>query len=497
MTQPLRQYPLGTMIPDTVHAVCCSLPTLEDVIGYEEKRPETLAKVTCGYPRFVLHRLVEQAMTRAAERLGETGRAVYLLPSRAAAEDCVRWAGLGGEARPVEDFFAAILPESGEARRRATAFLQHTGLGISSRQAEDYLVSIGCLAQEQPEDAGVEGGEDAVRAMLRRYVATDSLQLANSGMNAFYGALRAVRDIQAPRGRRRYLQLGWLYLDTQRILEQFLGESDALSVQHDVFDEEALRAIFARWGNELAAIVTELPTNPLIQTPNVALLRELCEAHGVMRIFDPTIAGVSSVDVLAHTDVLVTSLTKYAAHEGDVMIGAVAINPASPHAAELAEALPGKAQAPYGRDLARLAAQIGKMPEVTVRQSENARRLADWLESHPGVRRVWRPRAGRSGSNYAVIARSDTADGAVFTIELNGPLERFYDRARVVKGPSFGAVFTMMCPFMYLAHYDDVSEEAGRARLKALGLNPELVRISAGCEPFEEIQTALAEGLAE
>ncbi|MGE9296761.1 MAG: PLP-dependent transferase, partial [Puniceicoccales bacterium] len=366
-TKPLQHYPLGAMIPDSVHAVCCSLPTLDDVEGYEEKRPETLARVTCGYPRFILHRYVRQAMALVAERLELENRAVFLLPSRAAAEDCVRWVNTGGEALTEADFFVASFPDDKDAGTRAQTFLQHTGLCLSSRQAEDYLIAQGKLKEAQLETSSASQSESIVRSVLQSYLPTQSIHLANCGMNAFYAALRAVRDLQAPRGRHRYLQLGWLYLDTQRILEKFLGEKDALSVQLDVFDEDALRAYFAEHGSELAAIVTELPTNPLIQTPNVALLKELCEQHGVVRIFDPTIAGISSVDVLPHCDVLVTSLTKYAAHEGDVMIGALAINPASPYAAELEQTLHGKVEPPYHRDLARLAVQIEAMPAVTAK----------------------------------------------------------------------------------------------------------------------------------
>jgi len=495
MTQTFRHYPLGAMIPDSVHAVCCSLPTMDDVIGYEEKRPEVVAAVTRGYPRFVRHPLVRRAMALAAERLDLSDQAVFLLPSQEAAQDCVRWVDPTGKVHAENDCYAVSFADSEELRQRAHAYLQHTGLCLSSRQAEDYLVAAGALDSRQSEIMVVSQSETIVRAVLQRYLPGEQLYFANSGMNAFYAALRAVQEIQGARGRYRYLQLGWLYLDTQRILEKFLDHPATLNVQLDVFDEGALRAFFADHGEELAAVVTELPTNPLIQTPNVALLRELCERHGVIRIVDPTIAGIPSVDVLPHTDVLVTSLTKYASHEGDVMIGALALNPAGSRADELAAVLHPKIEPPYRRDLARLAAQIEAMPAVAAKQNENARRLVAWLESHPGVSRVWHPRESKSAANFAMIARRDDATGAVFTIELAGPLDRFYDRVRTVKGPSFGTTFTMMCPFMYLAHYDEVSDDAGRARLKALGLNPELVRISAGCEPFDEIQSTLASGL--
>jgi cystathionine gamma-synthase len=49
---------------------------------------------------------------------------------------------------------------------------------------------------------------------------------------------------------------------------------------------------------------------------------------------------------------------------------------------------------------------------------------------------------------------------------------------------------------MYLAHYDLVGNAAGRAQLTALGLDPSLIRVSVGAEPYEEIEAAFAEALA-
>jgi len=54
---------------------------------------------------------------------------------------------------------------------------------------------------------------------------------------------------------------------------------------------------------------------------------------------------------------------------------------------------------------------------------------------------------------------------------------------------------TLICPFMYLAHYDMVTSESGRAELAANGLDPELLRICVGTEPADEIIGALDEAL--
>ncbi len=492
----LRQHPLGATVPDSVHAVCCSLPRMADVIGYEEREPETMAAVKYAYPRFVFHDYVIQAANKAAEKHGLSGRAVYAVASAAAAWSLAEYVDAPGHGiLPEADFVLAHFPESPEVRARAKAFLQHTGASVTSRQAEDYLAAADPTFPVQQE-AGFDGdAEKHVMAGLRQYLDTSHLWLANSGMNAFYAAIQAVRSVQRPKGRRLYLQLGWLYLDTQRILEKLMGEGDQLIVVHDVFDAAAIEKIFAEKGRELAAVVTELPTNPLVQTPDVERLSALCQRHGVVRVFDPSVAGIVNVDVLPYADVVVTSLTKYAAWQGDVMIGALAFNEGSLFAEALSAKLGRHLEPPYTRDLSRLAAQIGEMPAIAARVNANAAQVTAYLEKHPMVRKVFHPHTGQSSEHFSKIARSEGSLGGIITFELEKPLAQFYDLSTVVKGPSFGTQFTMMCPFMYLAHYDLASNEEGRAYLKGLGIDPELIRLSVGAEPFADIRAALAVGL--
>ena len=47
-----RAEELGRPIPDSAHAVSMALPRWQDVVGYEEKRPEVMTRLQCGYPRF-------------------------------------------------------------------------------------------------------------------------------------------------------------------------------------------------------------------------------------------------------------------------------------------------------------------------------------------------------------------------------------------------------------------------------------------------------------
>src|ERR1043165_7543241 len=61
LTEPLWEgSSLGKALPDSPHAVSVSLPRWQDVVGYEEKNPEGISKMSLGYPRFVIHPLVRE-----------------------------------------------------------------------------------------------------------------------------------------------------------------------------------------------------------------------------------------------------------------------------------------------------------------------------------------------------------------------------------------------------------------------------------------------------
>jgi cystathionine gamma-synthase len=499
----LKHYPLGARIPDSTHAVVVSLPTMEAVVAYEEGCSETAKLLKTGYPRFKRHPYIERAAQFVAEKCGVAGRALFPVCSRRAAEDVVAYAAAKDARIDVVRghvwYLVSLGAGEADAAERAKRYLQHTGVQISSRHAEDFLVSAGELPSAQPEELFSGDAESRILSTLAPYfapAAKSDLTICRAGMNAFHAAFRATLDVQRAHGRTIWIQLGWLYLDTPAILQKFLGPDERHVFFSDVFDFAALEKFFDENAGKIAGVITEYPTNPLIRTGDIGKLSALCLKHGVARIFDPSSAGVVNVDVMPHSDLVVASLTKYSGNAGDVMLGVVAVNPASPFADQFRAGVAKYAEPGYARDLARLAAQIGRMESVADAINANTVKLAKWLESHPAVKRVHWAYSEKSAGHYAKIARGPNRPGSLFTIELNGPIGAFYDRLRCAKGPSFGTTFTIVCPFAYLAHYDLVTTAEGRRELLARDLDPELIRIAVGAEPFEEIRAVFEEALA-
>ena len=497
----LRHIPLGHPIPDCPHAISVSLPTLADVIGYELKQTEVIRHVPTGYPRFVLHPFVKRYTAEFARRHGLDGLSVWIATSPRLGEQLLAWVGAPGARLVTEGRLTAVAfrPQP-DHDARAKVFLQHTGGFLSSRQAEDALAAAGLL----PAPASLPDVGDpvaAVKAALARAypgAGPEDLFLATNGMNAIHSVFRTAAKLQATRGRTVWIQLGWIYLDTIAILEKFTGTpAQDHIVLPDVHDLAALRAALEAHRGRVAGIVTEVPTNPLVQTADIAAVGALARAHGAHLVLDTSIVSPWSVDVLAACDVTLSSLTKYAASDGDLLAGSAAVNPAGPDAAAFRAGLAARIEPPYARDIARLAHELRDLDAVRAGIHAATPRVVEFLSAQPEVTRVHWALAPASRANYLRVARDPGATGCMITFELRpGALAAFYDAVRLPKGPSFGLKNTLICPFMYLGHYDLVSNEQGLARLARHGLNPELLRLSVGTEPVEEILDALAEGFA-
>ena len=472
---------------------------MRDVRGYEEKDPAVFRHMTSGYPRFVVHPLLHELAADVAQRHGLAGHTLWLASSATMAE---RLSGHLGATRvvrvPEPGLHVVAHPADPGLAARAKTFLQNVGGFLSSRAAEDALVRLGRRARAEPEALFAGDALAEVRRHLRAAfpgTADADLLVANCGMNAIDAAFRAITELQAPRGRTVWIQLGWLYLDTIAILQKFTRAPGDYVHVGQVFDLAALEAVLVRHAGRVAGIVAEVPTNPLIQTPDVPGLAALARRHGARVVLDPSIASAFNLEVLPHADIVASSLTKYAASAGDLTAGLVVVNPAGPDAAALRAAVAPKIEPLPRRDLARLAVEIAAAPRVLARLHASVPRVAAFLAAHSGVRDVFWALHPDSRANYLRLARAPDAVGAMITFTLRGPLEKFYDRLRLPKGPSFGMETTLICPFMYLAHYDLVNTAAGRDALAKEGLDPDLLRLSVGTEPVEEIIAALAEAL--
>ena len=129
------------------------------------------------------------------------------------------------------------------------------------------------------------------------------------------------------------------------------------------------------------------------------------------------------------------------------------------------------------------------------KMSQSAEIIAQKLVKHPAVATVRTAETVKTKENFKKLKRPGARSGSLITIELKKEMRVVYDKLNCVKGPSFGLKFTLISPYLWLAHFDEVTSEQGRKEIIKAGLNPDLLRISVGLEPVEEIWEMLENAL--
>ena len=490
--QPLcNEADLGKAIPDSPDACSMALPHWAHAIGYEEKDPAVTDRFESGYPRFFFHPEVSALMAKAATGSADKGVVAHVFPSLLAAEICVRYVatktGMTPDIASVgSDGIHAVLCAA-EYAPTCKAFWQHSGLVVSSRRARATR-----LGQPDRPDEG-EQARHAIRQRLAGLygVAPGDVLLYPSGMAAMFAA-NGLATERHP-GRRR-VQLEFPYLDTLKVLEEF---ADGVSLYTSGASDSRDLAQALAAGAPPAAIVTEVPSNPLMRTVDFARITPIARQRGALLIVDDTIATPVNVDVTRHADLIVTSLTKFFCGQGDVMAGALIVNPQSPDYDFLTEAARGQHQELLWWEDAVVLEQRSRDFKTRVRRiNMTGEALADYLRAHKAVEAVHYPKfdaSSGSESGYEQLRRADGGYGGLLSILLRDAPEKsgpFYDCLAVNKGPSLGTNFTLACPYTLLAHYGELEWAESH------GVSRWLIRISTGMEDPADMQARFAAAFA-
>ena len=313
--------------------------------------------------------------------------------------------------------------------------------------------------------------------------AEDGLLFA-SGMNAVTTALLAM----LAHGQHAVI-LDDCYRKTRQFGEKVLKRYgiDVTFVQPG--DYEDLKGAIRR---ETRVLMAESPTNPHLNVLDLSRLVAIAEPNRVKVIIDSTFATPFNQRPLEFgVDLVIHSATKYLAGHNDIMAGAV-LGPAPIVAAikELRGILGGTIDPHCAYLLIR---GLKTFPLRMGLQNQTAQRIAEFLEGHPKVRRVYYPGL-KSHPHHRIAKEQMSGFGGVVSFDVDG------DRSRTLKvmdglrlpyiGPSLGGVESIVCHPATLSYYEVSPQE----RLQ-MGIPDELLRYSAGVEDVEDLIEDLAQAL--
>ena len=258
----------------------------------------------------------------------------------------------------------------------------------------------------------------------------------------------------------------------------------------DLTDPGALAAGLAE---KPSLVWVETPSNPLLRITDIRHVAQAAHAAGALCAVDNTFLSPALQQPLTlGADVVVHSTTKYINGHSDVVGGAVIAREP-----EMAEKLKwwgnclGLTGAPFDswltlRGLRTLSARLRT-------HQENAAALADLLDQHPAVTRVFYPGL-LSHPQHALAKRQQSGFGAMLSFELEGgedAVRAFLDGLQCITlAESLGGVESLVAHPATMTH----AAMAPEAR-RAAGISDTLLRLSVGIEDIADLSRHLRAAL--
>jgi cystathionine beta-lyase/cystathionine gamma-synthase len=271
-----------------------------------------------------------------------------------------------------------------------------------------------------------------------------------------------------------------------RVLARFGVEFSFADTSDPAVVEGALRP-------QTRLIFTETPANPTLKLTDLAAVSEIARQRGITHAVDNTFLTPYYQQPLAlGADLVIHSTTKYLDGHNATLGGAVAAaHPDHQEALKFMQKSAGSIMSPM---VAWLTLQgVKTLSERMDRQSDNALRVARFLDDHPKVERV-----GYLGlesfPQHDLAKRQASGFGAMAWFEVRGGVEAGKRLMRSVKlwtlAENLGAVESLITHPVTMTHNDMSPDE----RLR-VGITDGMVRLSVGMEDAEDLIEDLAQAL--
>lgn len=281
-----------------------------------------------------------------------------------------------------------------------------------------------------------------------------------------------------------------VYGGTYRLLDNVFRQFDMHSSFVDLNDPDGFDAAVK---NNTKMLWLESPTNPLLQ---ILDLKELCakaRKKGILTVVDNTFASPYLQQPLdLGADVVLHSSTKYIGGHSDLIGGTLVTNDPdlAKRIAYIQNAV-GAVPAPFDCFL-----QLRSTKTLALRMeahSQNAQKVAEFLESHAKVEQVMYPGLA-SHPQHKIAKQQMKLPGGMVSFKLKGDMEKvnkFYSSLKLFAvAESLGGVESLANHPATMTHAS-IPKEIREAR----GVTDNLIRLSVGIEHCDDILADLKQAL--
>jgi len=371
---------------------------------------------------------------------------------------------------------------AGEARRKPHGSLTTPIIQTSTYTFADTAEILDFMRSKEAEETDLryEYGrysnptQSAVEGKLAALEGAEQALLFGSGMAAITTTLLARLSAGE-----HLVMASDSYHRTREFAQMFLSrwgiETTLVPIDQPAALEEAIRPA-------TRLIFAETPTNPYLRVMDLERLAQTARQHRITTMVDSTFATPVNLRPLEWgIDLVVHSASKYLGGHNDLLAGVVLGSRLDLAPIEHARGVMGGISNP--NDCYLLLRGVKTLELRVRRQNESGQRLAQFLESHPAVRRVYYPGLP-SHPDHAAAQRLLSGFGGVVSFEVAGDFDvtaHFIDALRIPYiGPTLGGVESIVQQpaALFSLH---------RAERQAAGLSDSLVRYAVGIEDVQDL----------
>ena len=365
----------------------------------------------------------------------------------------------------------------------------------ADRETGAILPPIHQVATYVLEELGKDKGYDYSRAVNpTRTVLEKHLALSEGGKHAvaFASGMAAVDAVM------KLLKSGDhvvvsddVYGGVQRLFTEVLSAFGLTFTFVDTSDAEAVRGAVTE---KTKMLWIETPTNPLLKITDIEEMASIAKENDLTLVVDSTFATPVFLRPLElKADIVVQSTTKYLSGHNQ-LIGGAAITSDEKIAEKLAFIQKAVGAVPGPWDCWLTILGLKTLHIRMQRHSENAQRVAEFLEQHEKVATVAYPGLA-SHPQHELAKRQMSGFSGVVSFTLTGGIESATHVMNTLKlfrlAESLGAVESMVTHPATMTHATVPKEER-----EARGFSDGLIRLSVGIEDVNDLIDDLKQALA-
>ena len=377
---------------------------------------------------------------------------------------------------------------AGEARRKPSDAITDSICCSSTFTFESTQSIIDFIEQKQDREEYGRYGNPNEKVVERKLAALDGAEEAiiySSGMAAIVGLLMAKLSSGD-----EIVIFDQCYHRSREFCSKHLSRFGIVTHQVETGDFNAMDAAINR---RTKLLISESPTNPHLSVIDMEQFVALGESRKVETLIDATLATPYNIRPIDYgVDYVWHSATKYMGGHNDLLAGVICGAKEKLEEVRKLRGILGGINSPHNMYL--LERGLKTFALRMERHNENGQLIAEFLENHPRIERVFYPGL-KSHSSHSIAKRTMKGFGGLITFLIRDADWKqtavIIDACRIPKiAPSLGGVESLIEQPFVMSYFDYSSEER-----KRFGIADNMIRMSCGIEDSKDLISDLEQAL--